>query len=86
MAAGGCEGRAGVVSALHSDKAFEDLTDAELDELAAHDWTPGQIMRAISMALEARDMEAVIGLLHRLALKDPEAAGVIVAAIKRGAK
>lgn len=64
------------------DKPFDELTDDEIAELEATDWTPGQILRAISMA---RDMEAVVSLLHRVAVKDPEAAGVIVTAIKRGA-
>ena len=73
------------MSALGSGKPFDELTDAEMAELEAIDWTPGQIMKAISLALEMRDMQAVISLLHRLAVKDPETAGVIVEAIKRGA-
>lgn len=72
------------MSVLDSGKSFDELTDAEMAELEAIDWTAAQIMKAISMALELRDMEAVISLLHRLAVKDPEAAGAIVTAIKRG--
>lgn len=64
------------------DKPFDELTDDEMAELEAMDWTPGQIMRAISMALDLRDMPAVISLLHRLAVKDPESAAAIVTVIK----
>jgi hypothetical protein len=62
------------MSALDSGKAFEDLTDAELDELAARDWSAAEIILAIGAALEARDMPAVASLMHRLALKDPQSA------------
>lgn len=74
------------MSVLDNDKPFDELTDAELAELEAIDWSPGQIMRAIDMALREGAMEAVIDLLHRLAIKDPEAANVIVTAIKRGGR
>ena len=70
------------MSVLNSDKPFEELTDAEVAELEAIDWTPGQIMRAISMALEAREMSAVIDLLHRLTKVDPKSAAAIIIAIE----
>lgn len=63
-------------------KPFDELTDDEMAELAAYDWTAGQIMRAISMALNMGDMEAVVSLLGRLALKDPKSAAAIVAVIE----
>jgi hypothetical protein len=65
-------------------KPFDELTDAEMAELERYDWSAGQIMRAVSMALDLGDMEAVVSLLHRLAVKDPEAAAAIVTVIKRG--
>jgi hypothetical protein len=70
------------VNALHADKPFDELTDAEMAELDAHDWTAGQIMRAMSMAMKDGDMEAVVQLLRRLALKDPKAAAAILAAME----
>jgi hypothetical protein len=70
------------VSALDSGKPFDELTDAELDELDAYDWSSGQIMRAISMGLDRHDMEAVALLLRRLATKDPKAAAAILAVIE----
>lgn len=48
--------------------------------------SPVQLLQAIEAALAARDMESVIGLLHRLAVVDAGAAGVILAAFGRGAK
>lgn len=70
------------VSALDSGKPFDDLTDDEIAELEARDWSAGEIMRAMSMALERRDMPVVADLLHRLAIKDPKAAAAILAAIE----
>ena len=70
------------MGALESGKAFDDLTDEEMVELEAIDWTPGQIMAAISMALEMGDMEATVGLIGRLATKDPRSAAAILAVIE----
>jgi len=70
------------MSALDSGKPFDELTDEEMAELEAYDWTAEQILAAIGMALDLRDMEAVASLLHRLALKDPKAAAAILAVIE----
>jgi hypothetical protein len=67
------------------DKPFEDLTEDEMQALEAHDWSPGQIMRAIRMALDMGDMAAVVSLLGRLAKKDPRSAAAIVAVIEAAA-
>lgn len=72
------------MSALDSSKPFDELTDDEMAELAAHDWTPGQIKRAMSMALEMGDMPAVVSLLGRLATKAPREAAAIMAVIEAG--
>jgi hypothetical protein len=69
-----------------ADKPFEDLTEAELAALDSYDWSAEQILTAISLALRDRQMEAVVQLLHRLALKDPVAAGLITAVIARTAQ
>jgi hypothetical protein len=63
-------------------KPFEDLTDSEMAELEATDWTSEQIVTAIGMALDELNMEAVVALLHRLALKDPSKAALILAMIE----
>lgn len=70
------------MSALESRKPFEDLTDDEIAELEARDWSADEIMRAINLALKEREMDAVVSLLHRLAVKDPRSAAAIVAMIE----
>lgn len=70
------------MSALDSSKPFDELTDAELAELEAHDWTSEQIQGAIALALKSGDMESAASLLLRLAKKDPTTAGLIVAMIE----
>jgi hypothetical protein len=57
---------------------FEELTDAELAELENREWTEAEIISALSMALEARAMEAVADLLHRLARVAPRKAQLIL--------
>lgn len=63
-------------------KAFDDLTDDELRQLEDHDWTPGQIMRAMSMALSDGNTVAFVQLLDRLSRKDPRKAAAILAVIE----
>ena len=63
-------------------KPFEELTDEELAELDARDWTSEQIVKAIGMALDDLNMQAVVDLLHRLARKDPRKAAAILAMIE----
>lgn len=70
------------MSATSEGRAFDDLTDAEVAELEARDWTADEILRAISMALEASDFEVVADLLRRLALKAPKKAAAILAVIE----
>lgn len=70
------------MSTLDSSKPFEELSDDELAELEARDWTAEQILTAIGLALKASDIEAVVALLHRLALKDPRQASAILAVIE----
>lgn len=62
-------------------KPFSELTADEMAQLEAYDWTAGQIMRAMSMALRDGEMEAFADLLARLAKKDPRKAQAILAAI-----
>jgi hypothetical protein len=45
------------------------------------DFTTDEVLAAIHAALKARDMPAVVGLLHVLAVKDPAAAEAILAVI-----
>lgn len=66
------------------DKPWEELTDNDMAELEAHDWTAAQIITAMSMALEMGDMEAHVALLGRLATKDPRAAAAVLAVIEAG--
>jgi hypothetical protein len=73
------------MSALDSGKPFEDLSDDELAELEARDWSAGEIMRAISLAITEGEMAAVVSLLQRLAVKDPKSAAAIVAMIEASA-
>jgi hypothetical protein len=63
-------------------KPFEDLTDVELSELRERDWSAAEIIQAIGLALEARDMPAVVALMRRLAVKDPVSAGALLAVIE----
>lgn len=70
------------MSALGSGKAFEDLTDEELAELEAHDWTAEQIIAALAMALRDGATEAAVDLLARLTRKDPRAAAAVLAIIE----
>jgi hypothetical protein len=42
------------------------------------DYTTAQILEAIGNALQARDMKAVVDLMHFLAVRDPDAAQVIL--------
>jgi hypothetical protein len=72
------------MSALESGKPFEDLTDNELAELEARDWSPDEIRRAISLAIKLGEMSSVVSLLHRLAVKDPKSAAAILAIIEAG--
>lgn len=60
-----------------AEKSFDELTDAELDALDKRKWTSEELTAAITMALEDHNMEAVVALLHRLALVDPRKAGLI---------
>lgn len=46
------------------------------------DYTPAQIMAAISAALRADDMPAVIALTHLLAIKDAASAQTILDSIE----
>lgn len=69
------------MSAPDFGKPFEELTDDEVQVLNDHDWTPAQIMAAISMALREHDMEAAASLVRMLATKDPASAELIVAAV-----
>lgn len=48
----------------------------------ASDYTPAQIMTAISAALNEGDMPAVVSLLRLLAVKDPTSAQMILDAIE----
>ena len=70
------------MSAPESGKDFDDLSDDEVRELENRDWSVGEIMRAINLALEARDMPAVAALMMRLAVKDPAAAQAILTVIE----
>lgn len=70
------------MSALDSGKPFDELTDAEMAELDAYDWSAGQILAAIKMAMEMGDMHAVVSLMRRLAAKDPKAAAALLAVIE----
>lgn len=63
-------------------KPFEELDEDEIAQLEAHDWTAGQIMSALSMAMEMGELEAAVSLLRRLALKDPKSAAAILAVIE----
>lgn len=62
-------------------KPYDELSEAEHQQLREHDWTPAQIMAAISMALREHDMEAAAGLVRMLAIKDPTSASLIVDAV-----
>lgn len=46
------------------------------------DYTPAQIMAAISAALREGDMEAAASLVRMLAVKDPASARLIVDAVE----
>lgn len=71
------------MSAPDFGKPFKDLSADEIRQLEEHDWTPGQIMRAMVVALQMGEMEAVADLLQRLALKDdPAAANIILETVK----
>jgi len=48
----------------------------------ATDYTPAQYLAAISEALRADDMEAVVGLMHGLAVVDPASARSILDVIE----
>lgn len=74
------------MSVLDSDKPFDELTDAEIAELEAIDWTAEQIMAALSMALRDGAMEAAVDLTARLARKDPAKAALIVGLIQEMAR
>lgn len=63
-------------------KPFEELSNDELAELEARDWTADEIMRAILLALKEREMGAVVDLLKRLAMKDPKSAAAVLAVIE----
>jgi hypothetical protein len=63
-------------------KPFEELTEAEVEQLDRYDWSAAQIMAAISMALREHDMEAVAGLMQMLAVKDPSSAQMILDALE----
>ena len=52
------------------------------EPLQEYDWTPAQIMGAISLAIRAEDLKAAIGLLHMLAVKDPHQAEILYDALK----
>lgn len=67
---------------MSAGKPFDELTDAELQELDEREWTSEEIVSAIGLALKEGSMEAVVQLLHRLALVDPLAARVIHDTIK----
>lgn len=46
------------------------------------DYSTAQVYGAISAALQANDMPAVVDLLHLLAVKDPKGARAIVAMVE----
>lgn len=45
------------------------------------EWTDGQILAGISAALKAGDLDAVVNLLHLLALQAPDKAKAIYDAV-----
>lgn len=50
----------------------------EVDAPTATSYTANEILTAINLALKDRDMPAVVALVHRLALVDPDAAQAIL--------
>lgn len=52
------------------------------DHTTETDYTPAQIMAAISAALKAHDMEAAAALVRLLAVKDPVSAQMILDAVE----
>lgn len=54
------------------------------ESLAAdpREWTPDQITALISLAIKARDLEAVPHLITLLALRDPDAAQLVLDSLR----
>ena len=67
---------------LGSGKDFDDLTDEELAELEARDWTEAEILAAFMMALEDGAVGAGAALVARLARKNLQAAQRLVELIE----
>lgn len=67
---------------LASGKPFDELTDDEMAALESRQWTAEEVMRAISLALQQRDMPAAANLLCRLAVLDPDAAELVLLTLK----
>lgn len=65
---------------------FEELSEAELNALGRRVWTVEEISRAVEMAIEYGDQEAVTSLLQRMADINPLAAQVTTLSIAMNAR
>lgn len=66
------------------ERALLRAVDLELSSLNISQYNAGDIEIGIYRAFEARDMEAVVGLLHMLAAKDPRRAQRVLDLINLG--